>query len=82
MNNDGFPGQLVGLFPFQQEDQTRKGENQSQATGGPGVTNDRTDGREEASHQRANHEQDHVEGDDVEGRRPNVVEKGVHHLQK
>ena len=80
MNNDGFPRQLIRLLFLEEEDEAGQREDEGQTAGRSGVANDCPDVREESSHKSGNHQQNYVEHDDVNERRPNRIEKRVHHL--
>ena len=80
VDNNGLPSQLIGLFAFEQKNEAWQRKDEGETTSRSGVTNDRTDRREETCHQSAYHQQYHVEKDHVKSGRPNRVEEGVHHL--
>ena len=80
VDDDRFPRQLAGLLALEHEDEARQREDEGQAAGGPGVTDDRPHRREEASDQGAHQRQGRVEDDHVDDGRPDRSEKRVHHL--
>ena len=61
MDDDRLPRQLVRLFPFEHEDEARQREDEGETAGGSRVSDDRADGREEASHQSTDDQQNDVE---------------------